>query len=116
MHKALQIYLHPVMIRAICYYTRDHDSADDIVQDCWYTIIEKLGGLDLKIRMGIQLLSSAQRIVLEMFYLENLSLREISDVLNIPEGTVKSRLFHAREKLKNIIINHMEDEHEKRRN
>ena len=58
-----------------------------------------------KIRVGIQQLPMPQRIVLSMFYLENLSLAEISSVLDITKGTVKSRLFYAREKLKSIINN-----------
>lgn len=52
---------------------------------------------------AIRELPPTQRIVLEMFYLENLSLQEISKVLAIAEGTVKSRLFYAREKLKSIV-------------
>ncbi len=56
------------------------------------------------IQIRIQQLSPTQRIVLTMFYLENLSLQEISDVLKISKGTVKSRLFYARENLKNILI------------
>lgn len=56
-----------------------------------------------KIRTGLQQLSSPHRVILRMFYLENLSLSEISHVLDISEGTVKSRLFYAREKLKNKI-------------
>ncbi|MGF1670650.1 MAG: RNA polymerase sigma factor [Balneolaceae bacterium] len=42
-------------------------------------------------------------MVLSMFYLENLSVKEIGSVLELSTGTVKSRLFHARENLKNII-------------
>lgn len=60
---------------------------------------EKLKG----VRRGIQRLSPTQQIVLEMFYLENLSLTEVSNVLDIPQGTVKSRLFYAREALKEIL-------------
>ena len=44
-----------------------------------------------------------QLIVIRLFYVETYSLKEISDVLNISTGTVKSRLFHAREKLKKIL-------------
>jgi RNA polymerase sigma factor (sigma-70 family) len=57
-----------------------------------------------QIQIGIQQLLPTQRIVLTMFYLENLSLEEISDVLDISKGTVKSRLFYARENLKKILI------------
>ena len=55
------------------------------------------------IRIGIRQLPPTGRIILELFYLEHMSLRKISEALNIPEGTVKSRLFYAREKLKEII-------------
>ncbi len=48
-------------------------------------------------------LSENQRIVLRLFYTEEYSLKEISTILDISEGTVKSRLFHAREKLKSIL-------------
>jgi len=56
-----------------------------------------------RVQNGIQQLPPTQRIVIKMFYLENFSLREISKVLEVPEGTVKSRLFNAREMLKEII-------------
>lgn len=56
-----------------------------------------------ELKRGMALISQAQRIVLELFYLENLSLKEISAVLGISIGTVKSRLFNAREQLKKII-------------
>ena len=44
-----------------------------------------------------------QLIIIKLFYVEEYSLKEISDVLNISIGTVKSRLFHAREKLKKTL-------------
>lgn len=57
-----------------------------------------------ELRKSMNLLSDAQRIVLELFYVENLSINEISSVLEISSGTVKSRLFSAREYLKKTII------------
>ena len=57
----------------------------------------------MQIDIAMQQLPATQKMVLNMFYREHLSLKEISEVLNITEGTVKSRLFYAREKLKNII-------------
>ena len=48
------------------------------------------------------------QIILRLFYLEECSINEISSILKISKGTVKSRLFYAREKLKSILknINH----------
>ena len=50
-------------------------------------------------------LSLRQQEVIRLFYLEELSVNQISEVLEIPKGTVKSRLFNAREKLKNEFKN-----------
>ncbi len=145
------------MKQTIYYQVQQQNPVEDIAQDCWYVIIEKLPELELKIsfkawalsiarrkaldwirkkqqsaknsslienrsasstkssttdnsssklqkvRNAIQQLPGTQRIVLELFYLDNLTLQEISSVLNISNGTVKSRLFYAREKLKQII-------------
>lgn len=52
---------------------------------------------------GIIQLTPTQQIVLRMHYLESLSIHEISDILRLSTGTVKSRLFYARENLKTII-------------
>ena len=49
---------------------------------------------------AIEKLSVEHQMVLRLFYKENYSLIEISDLLQISIGTTKSRLFHAREKLK----------------
>ncbi|MFK7782589.1 RNA polymerase sigma factor [Psychroserpens sp.] len=51
----------------------------------------------------IKSLPEHQQMVLKLFYTEGYSLKEISILLNISVGTTKSRLFHAREKLKSIL-------------
>lgn len=52
---------------------------------------------------GIQDLTVEQRQVIWLFYLNEYTLSEIAELLKIKKGTVKSRLFHAREKLKIIL-------------
>ncbi|PQJ81770.1 RNA polymerase sigma factor [Polaribacter glomeratus] len=49
---------------------------------------------------SVEKLSGEHQVILRLFYTENYSLKEISEILEISVGTVKSRLFHAREKLK----------------
>ncbi len=56
-----------------------------------------------KLRSALKLLPKKQQIVLQLFYTEDYTLKEISTILDISVGTVKSRLFHAREKLKTLI-------------
>jgi RNA polymerase sigma-70 factor, ECF subfamily len=52
------------------------------------------------LRKEMQLLPDVDRQALHLFYLEDLSIKEISAVLGIPLGTVKSRLNRARNSLK----------------
>ena len=49
---------------------------------------------------GLNALPENHKQMLTLFYLEEMSVVEIAYILNIPPGTVKSRLFHAREFLK----------------
>jgi RNA polymerase sigma-70 factor (ECF subfamily) len=43
------------------------------------------------------------RTVLALMYLEDFSIGEIAGLLSLPEGTVKSRLFHARQQLRQLL-------------
>jgi RNA polymerase sigma factor (sigma-70 family) len=44
-----------------------------------------------------------QKMIMKLFYIEDYSLIQISEALHISVGTAKSRLFHAREKLKKSL-------------
>ncbi|MFD2727722.1 RNA polymerase sigma factor [Hyunsoonleella rubra] len=59
--------------------------------------------LKVKLLEAINLLPPQQQIVIKLFYAEDYSLKEISKTLNISVGTTKSRLFHSREKLKQLL-------------
>jgi len=52
------------------------------------------------LRREIDALPAESRAVLALHYLEGFSVAEISEVLAIPSGTVKSRLHNARERLR----------------
>ncbi len=56
-----------------------------------------------QLQAAMQMLPTEQRAILTMLYLDEMSVAEISEVLNIPPGTVKSRLFQARKILKEKI-------------
>ena len=56
------------------------------------------------LRKGIQALDRDKRTVLRLYYLEGMSVEQIAVRLSLPGGTVKSRLHHARKKLR-IILN-----------
>ena len=145
---------HQPMVRQAYLLTGRQEVAQDIVQDCWMSIIKGIGGLRdpgsfriwifrivrgksvdwiramqrsrrhkeslanetaadrtlvdnlgapqdpvQVIRRAMQNLGGEQKYLLTLFYLQKTSIEEISEILTIPVGTVKSRLFHARKKL-----------------
>ncbi|MFN8595144.1 MAG: RNA polymerase sigma factor [Anaerolineae bacterium] len=63
----------------------------------------ELSELQTVIQQSIDELPSAQRLTVILYYLNDLSLKEISYVLDCPVGTVKSRLHYGREHLKHCL-------------
>ncbi len=57
---------------------------------------------DTGIKELLDKLSTAKKAVLSLYYFEQLTIPEISLALNIPQGTVKSRLHNARKELKEL--------------
>lgn len=58
------------------------------------------------IRRETALLPEKLRVVVHMFYTLEMSLEEIAQILHIPSGTVKSRLYKARKRLKERLEEH----------
>lgn len=51
----------------------------------------------------LNLIDSDLKLVAVLYYYDEYSVKEISELLNIPEGTVKSRLSRARNKMYDIL-------------
>lgn len=58
---------------------------------------------NLDLTTAINSLSDDLRVTTVLFYFEDLSLKDIAKILEIPEGTVRSRLTRARAKLREIM-------------
>ena len=52
---------------------------------------------------AIDQLPPAQRATLALFYLDDLSVAEIAIATDVPPGTVKTRLMHARRKIRALL-------------
>jgi len=55
------------------------------------------------VQRGLNNLSFEHRAVLVLHDLEDLPQKQVAEILNIPVGTVKSRLFHARNSIKKFL-------------
>lgn len=58
---------------------------------------------NLEIKDSIDRLEEELKILVILYYYQDMGIKDISQSLQIPEGTVKSRLSRARSKLKEIL-------------
>lgn len=56
-----------------------------------------------RLRAAIRQLPAAQRAAVALFHLEEMSVAEVAVALGVPVGTVKTRLMHARQKLRDVL-------------
>jgi RNA polymerase sigma-70 factor (ECF subfamily) len=63
---------------------------------------------DTGVRELLEKLDMRKKVVLSLYYFEQLSVPEIGAALKIPNGTVKSRLHSARKELKELYQKHFE--------
>ena len=61
---------------------------------------------------GVGRLTASHRLVLLLHYWEGLSYEEVSAFLDIPVGTVMSRLYRARQELKRLVEEERMDDEE----
>jgi RNA polymerase sigma-70 factor (ECF subfamily) len=69
------------------------------------TPLSELEESELKNRLNQEIMNLPvhYRMAITLFHLQELSYQEISEIMNIPEGTVKSYLYRARQCLKEIL-------------
>ena len=91
---------------------RDDRSLDDVDAESQPAVVERDRDSRIDLGAAIADLPGSDRETLQLFYVNGLTIPEIAVVLDIPSGTVKSRLNRARNQLRQ----HFEGEdHENRR-
>lgn len=60
---------------------------------------------DAKMREAISRLPDKYRLVIYLYYMEELSIEEIAGILKLSRSTIKNRLYTARNKLRDAMSN-----------
>lgn len=82
---------------------------DAIISESDYDEVENQDTSDL-IKKSILSLPTKYKDIVLCVYFQEMTISEAADTLNIPEGTAKSRLSRAREKLKGMLEGRISDE------
>lgn len=61
------------------------------------------------VRDAIAALQPAHQATLALFYLEEMTVIEVAEAMDVPVGTVKTRLMHARSKLRDLLEGENDD-------
>jgi RNA polymerase sigma factor (sigma-70 family) len=62
------------------------------------------------IHKNIGHLPTPYQTIITLYHLEQMSYQEISEIMDLPEGTVKSYLFRGRKKLKDSLVKELQGE------
>jgi RNA polymerase sigma-70 factor, ECF subfamily len=123
-----EVWKHPERFNATCKFSTwvigiarykilnafraDAHSTDELTDEMSDTIAsDDAGPLDLAVmrqretgvRECMNKLTADHRECMHLVFFEGLSLGEIADLQACPENTIKTRLFHARQKIKNCL-------------
>lgn len=60
-------------------------------------------GANRELREAISELSMELRLPILLYYMEGYKLREVAQILGVPEGTVKTRLLRAKKRLRTML-------------
>lgn len=89
---------------------RDHHEAAEDLDAVEQPLAENADDIEL-LRVALRQLDPALAALLRLYYLEEFPVVEIAEMLNIPKGTVKSRLFYARKTVKELMEKNDERSH-----
>jgi len=62
------------------------------------------------IHKNIEQLPTPYQTIITLYHLEQMSYQEIAEIMDLPEGTVKSYLFRGRKKLKESLVKELQGE------
>ncbi len=88
--------------------THKHPELVETLPDLSPTPDRSLAGLDLE--KALTQLKPAERLCIALSYGEGYTQKEVSDLIDMPIGTVKSHLLRASEKLRTILKSDIQDD------
>jgi len=100
---SMTTFLYPVVKHlslAIRRKKRPQIAAEGELTELAAPVAEQMADQRAELAAVLGVLGEKQREVLLMRFVDDMSLQEIGAALNIPVGTVKSRLYHALQKLR----------------
>ena len=100
---SMTTFLYPVVKHlslAVRRKSRRFSSDEDVISELTAPVSKETESSRSELAAALTVLPDEQREVLLMRFVDDMSLQEVATALNIPLGTVKSRLYQALQKLR----------------
>jgi RNA polymerase sigma-70 factor (ECF subfamily) len=97
--KALAKIDDPVEFDPDLHQSEEATAAESVLNAEWHIVLDQ----------AMTQLSAEQRAVIELTYYHGCPYREIAEIVGCPVETVKTRMFYARRRLRNLLCSHRED-------
>ena len=93
----------------------EEDNSFDPIESLHSEILSPLEQIEKQdlavlVHQKIKLLPPPYQTIITLYHLDQMSYQEISEIMDLPEGTVKSYLFRGRKKLKDLLVLELEGE------
>ena len=98
---ARNVAITRLRLRSAAEQQSNHESEDASALDCAFIAFDDAE----QVHHALDQLPLAQREALTLYFLEDLSIDDIADVLNVPSGTVKSRLHYGKQAIRKFLEN-----------
>lgn len=109
---SLATWLHKIAYHEYTHWLRDKDKREHASLEAAWDIPAPSSLTDWGIVLlpeALAQLTDDLREAFLLYYVQELSVPEVANILNIPRGTVKSRLFTARQRLRELLDQAMQE-------
>ena len=89
--------------------TTDLDAAYNVGEDAKVIDVMERNSVRSQLEEYLSYLPGEESMVLKLFYFQELSVKEVAEVIGISESNVKTKLFRARKKLAELIAKHNDE-------
>ncbi len=83
-------------------YTLDNDTGRNWERKNAYSPVDA-NDASLDVARCLAMLKPDERMVIELFYMEDLPIKKISEIMSMPEGTIKSHLSRAKARMAEVF-------------
>jgi len=87
------------------------ESPEEAAGEVWNAPEHAMAARQLQrgVSRALDALPMEQRLVVSLTYYHGMAYQEIAETMGCPVNTVKTRMFHARQRLKGMLSDHMEE-------